>query len=106
MTEQNTEKIKIWRLRTAEWDRSQVEIEWLEVDRLTDSSYWMKGRLCKRVTNTTRVFLTFEEAHEHAMKRVIAAADEIHKQAIAIAGAVDSIKAIRPQDCKQSMLRW
>jgi len=106
MAEQGTEKIKIWRLTTKEWDHSSVIIEWLEVERLTDSSYWLNGRRCHRVTTTSKIFMTFGEAQEVAMERVSRAVDDIKKQMIALVGAVDSIKAMRPDTCKQSTSRW
>lgn len=106
VTEQGTEKIKIWRLTTKEWDHSSVRIEWLEADRLTDSSYWLNGQRCQRVTTTSRIFMTFGEAQEVAMERVSRAVDDIKKQMIDLVGAVDEIKAMRPDTCKQSISRW
>jgi len=106
VTEQGTEKIKIWRLTTKEWDRSYVLIEWLEADRTSASSYWLNGRRCHRVTTTSQIFMTFAAAQEAAMERVSRAVDDIKKKLIDIVGAVDAVKSLRPDTCKQSTSRW
>ena len=106
MTEQDGEKIKIWRLRINEFDRSRVAIEWLEADRLTSSSYWLEGQRCSRITNTSKIFMTFGEAQAAAMKRVSDTVDDIKKKMLDLVGAVDAIKGMRPDTCKQSTSRW
>lgn len=100
------EKIVLWRVHTNAYDRAKAAIDWVETDKLTDTSYWVNNHRCARQTNTLCVYLSFEEAHEAAMQRITDALEVLRTQVLKAQAAADAIVKLQPQDCLQSTSRW
>jgi hypothetical protein len=75
-------KVTMFRARDSSWQKQLVR---LEVDRVSDSSVWLRGSRIARVSESTRICHDFETAKQWLQ-------DELAKQIARHEGAIEALR--------------